>query len=108
VGREPATNPGGQGGATQLAADPRGGAWPAAGRAAQHAEQRADGQGRAELQPGIEMVPGPTVHPDLAPPAAFPGANEDRAALSVKVGLGQRERFADPQPGAPQHDDHAA
>jgi hypothetical protein len=28
--------------------------------------------------------------------------------VSVKVGLGQREGFADPQPGAPQHDDRSA
>src|SRR5450755_1225284 len=106
--REPAMNPGGQGGGTQLAADPGRGPWPAAGWAAQDAEQRADGQSRSECEPGIEMVPGPAVHPDLAPPSALPGANEDGAALSVKVGLGQRERFADPQPGAPSHDDHAA
>jgi len=54
------------------------------------------------------MLPGPAVHSDLAPPAALPGADQDGAALSVKVGLCQRERFADPQPGSPQHDDHAA
>jgi hypothetical protein len=26
----------------------------------------------------------------------------------VEVALGQGERFADPQPGAPKHDDHPA
>ena len=99
--REPAANPSGVGNATQLSADPSGGARPAAGRAAQDAEQRADRHGRAQFEPGIEVVPGPAVHPDLAAPAALPGANENSAALPVKIGLGQRERFADPQPGAP-------
>ena len=33
---------------------------------------------------------------------------QGRRRVWVKVGLGQRERFADPQPGSPQHDDHAA
>jgi hypothetical protein len=94
--RKPATNPGGLSSAPQLASHSSRGAWPAAGRAPQYAEQCADGQGRAELEPGIEMLPRPAVHPNLAPPAALPGANQDRAALPVEIGLGQRERFADP------------
>lgn len=28
--------------------------------------------------------------------------------MAVKVGLAQGERFADPQPGTSEHDDHAA
>jgi hypothetical protein len=54
------------------------------------------------------MVPGPAVHPDLAAPTPLPGANRDGAALSVNVGLGQRERFTDPQASTPEHDEHAA
>jgi hypothetical protein len=34
--------------------------------------------------------------------------NHDRAAGAIKIALRERERFADPQPGTPQHDDHAA
>ena len=40
--------------------------------------------------------------------AALPVADHDRAADCVQVGLGQRQRFADPKAGAPQHDDQAA
>ncbi len=46
--------------------------------------------------------------PDLAPPAPFPSAHQNRSAVGVKVALGQRQRLADPQPGAPQHHDQAA
>jgi hypothetical protein len=35
-------------------------------------------------------------------------ADQNRAAAPVKVGLGQRERLVDPQPGAPQHHDQRA
>jgi hypothetical protein len=35
-------------------------------------------------------------------------ADQQRAAVAVEVGLVERERLADPQPGAPQNDDHAA
>jgi hypothetical protein len=35
-------------------------------------------------------------------------ADEQRATIGVEVGLGERERLTDPQPGAPQHDDHPA
>jgi hypothetical protein len=35
-------------------------------------------------------------------------ANKQRAAVAVEVGLVERERLADPQPCAPEHDDHAA
>jgi hypothetical protein len=34
-------------------------------------------------------------------------ANQQRAATFVEVHLGQRQRLADPQSGAPQHDDQA-
>ncbi|HEY1517509.1 MAG TPA: hypothetical protein VGF91_13895 [Solirubrobacteraceae bacterium] len=48
------------------------------------------------------------IHPDLAALAAFPGPDQHSAPVAVKVGLGQGERFADPQPGTPEHDDQAA
>jgi hypothetical protein len=88
VRRKPATNAGGLGHATQLATDHSRGTGPAAGGAAQDAEQRADGQSRAQLQPGIELLPCPAIHSHLAPTAALAGANQDGAALAVKVGLG--------------------
>jgi hypothetical protein len=57
-------------------------------------------QSRAQLEPGIELLPRPAVHSDFAPLTTLAGANQDGAALAVKVGLAQRERLADPQPGA--------
>jgi hypothetical protein len=72
------------------------------------AEQCADRKLCALLQPRRELVPRPRVHADLATLAALATAHEDRAAHAIKVALGKRERFADPQAGAPQHDDQAA
>ena len=54
------------------AADRGRGAWPPAGRAAQNAEERADRQGPAQLEPGVELLPRPSVHPDLPPATALP------------------------------------
>jgi hypothetical protein len=70
-----------------------------------HAEQRPDRQGRANLQIRGQLIPAPTVHAHLASPAALPGAHDDGTARSIKVGLGEVERFADSQPGSPEDDD---
>jgi hypothetical protein len=35
-------------------------------------------------------------------------ANQQRSAAVVEIVLGERERFLDAEPGAPQHDDHRA
>jgi len=54
------------------------------------------------------MRPCPSVHSDLAALVAFAVADEHGTAIGVEVNLVERKRFADPQPSAPQHDDHAA
>ena len=108
VGCKPAADSGGQRGPMQLGTDPGRRAWPPAGRAAQNAGERADRQGPAQLEPGVELLPRPAVHPDLAPATALPGTDQHCAALAVKVGLSQRERLADPQTGTPEHDDQPA
>ena len=107
VRREPATHPGcDRGSACSWTRIPAGGARPAASRAAQDAEQRADRQARTKLEPGIELLPRPTVHPDLAAlDRPFRGGPESRRSRRSRSLSAQRERFADPQPGAPQHDD---
>jgi hypothetical protein len=51
---------------SQLHADAGWRARPSAGRAAQHAEQGANGQTGAYGEPWLELLPGPTVHPDFA------------------------------------------
>src|SRR4051812_35743941 len=80
----------------------------APGRAGEHAQQRADGQPDADVQPLLELLPGPVVHADFPAATALASADEDCAAAGVKVGLGERERFVDAQPGSPQHDDQSA
>ena len=67
-----------------------------------------DRQLDADVQPLLQLLPGPAVHADLAAATALPAADEDRAAAGVEVSLGERERFVDAQPGAPEHDDHSA
>jgi hypothetical protein len=57
VGCEPAPDSGGQGGPMQLGTDAGRRAWPPAGRAAQNAEERADRQGSAQLEPRVELLP---------------------------------------------------
>jgi hypothetical protein len=44
---------------------------PAAGRAAQHAEERSHGKRGAQLQPRSELLPRPSVHPHFASFAAL-------------------------------------
>jgi hypothetical protein len=56
----------------ELNADPGRRSWPTACRAAQHTEQRPDRHGRADGEPGLEVLPRPAVHADLAPLPAFP------------------------------------
>ena len=77
-------------------------------RAGDDAEQRSDRQRHPRLQPGLKLLPRPVVHPDLAAPAALATPHQQRPAARVQVGLGERERLADPQAGPPQHDDQAA
>jgi hypothetical protein len=50
----------------------------------------------------------PAVHADLAALIALAVADEQRSAVGIEVGFIKRERFADPQPGAPEHNDDAA
>jgi hypothetical protein len=40
--------------------------------------------------------------------AAFPTSGQHGAAPAVEIAFGQRERLADPQTGAPEHDHHRA
>jgi hypothetical protein len=45
---------------------------------------------------------------DLAAAAALAAPHQQRSAAGVQVGLGERERLVDSEPGAPQHDEQAA
>src|SRR5213082_3268876 len=108
VRREPTAHPRRAGRLAQLDANPGWRAGTAAGGSTEHAEQRANRQPRADLEPRLELLPGPTVHSNLAPLAALAAAHQHGAACPVEIALRQSERLADPQPRTPEHDDHAA
>lgn len=55
-----------------------------------------------------QAAPTPSVHPDLAPATTLSSTDQHGAAVAVKIGLSQRQRLADPQPGTPEHDDQPA
>jgi hypothetical protein len=78
---------------------------PSARGAVDDAEQRSDRELDARLEPGRELLPGPVVHGDLAAAAALAAPYQQRTATRVQVGLGERERLADAQTGAPEHHD---
>ena len=71
VRREPSPDPGRRGGAVQLGSDASRPAGSAAGRATDHTEQCAGWQPGTELEPWVELLPGPTVHADLAALVTF-------------------------------------
>jgi len=93
------------GGSSQLPA--RGRLLPIAsgGRAVDHEPQSAYGEPDAELLPGFELLPRPTVDQNLATLIVLAVADEHRSAAAVKIGPGQRERLADPQSRPPQEHD---
>ena len=45
--------------------------WSSSGRAVDDAEQRADGELEAHVEPTLQVLPGPLVHADLAAVAAL-------------------------------------
>ena len=105
---EASPNAGERRGVAQLLSGRARGPGAPAGPSGENAEQRADRQLDADVQPLLQLLPGPVVHANLAATAALAAADEDRAAAGVEVSLGERERFVDTQTGAPEHDDHSA
>jgi hypothetical protein len=83
------------GGAPELRAGGRACPGSATCRTVDDAEQRADGEFEAALEPGLEFLPPPVVHADLTPASALAAADEQRAASLVEIGLGERKRFLD-------------
>jgi hypothetical protein len=103
--REPSTDTSCGGRASQLFAASGLLPVPAGGRTVDYAQQRSDRKPGTDLEPRLQLRPVPAVHANLAALAALATPNEDRAASAVEIGLGEVERFADPQPGAPQDHD---
>src|SRR4051794_21014416 len=77
-------------------------------RAVDDAEQRPDRQLDPGLEPWFELLPRLVVHAALAAAAALAAPYQQRPATPVQVGLGERERLANAQAGAPEHDDQPA
>src|SRR5688500_6860260 len=90
------------GDAAQLRAGGGGRPRPSPCRAVDDAEQRSDRQLDPRREPGRELLPRPVVHADLTAAAALAAPHQQRSATRVQVGLGERERLADPHAGAPQ------
>ena len=68
---------------------------PAARRSVDDAEQRSDGKFESALEPGLDFLPPPVVHADLASASALPAADEQRASARIEIALGQGERLLD-------------
>jgi hypothetical protein len=79
----------------------------AAGGADDYAEQRAEGQLCGLTRPWLQRFPRPRVDADLAPAVVLSVADQNRPPAPIQIGLGQRQRLMDPQPGATEHHDQA-
>ena len=64
---------------------------PASGGSMDHAKQRPDRELAAKLEPCVELIPCPAVHPDLASLAALPASDEHGAAVAVQLALQRDE-----------------
>jgi hypothetical protein len=51
------------------------------------------------------IAPPPGIHPDLPARITLPSAHENRPPPRVEIRLDPRQRFLDPKPTTPQHDD---
>jgi hypothetical protein len=73
-----------------------------------HAEHRAERELATDLEPWVELLPRPAVHPDLAALAALSSSDQHCAAGAIEVALLESKRLADAQAGPPeQHDQRA-
>jgi hypothetical protein len=95
VRREPPSHTCPDGGLVQLLARCRRLPPTSSGWLVDHAQHRTDWELATDLQPRIELLPRPAVHPDLAALAALPAPDEDGAARSVQIAFLEREGFAD-------------
>jgi len=59
----------------------------------------------AHVDPGLQLLPGPLLHADLAAAAVLSAANEQRAAAVAQVALAEDQRLVNPESRSPQHDD---
>ena len=103
--REPTTDAGEHCGAVQLLAS--GGLLPVSSRgwSVDHAQQCSGTKPGAQLKPWLKLSPPPAIHADLAAAPTLSTPNKNGPARLVKVGLGEGERFTDPQSATPKDHD---
>jgi hypothetical protein len=101
VRREPSPDPCLDGGSPQVRSGGGARPVPTACRAVDDAEQRPYGYLEPQLEPGLQLVPAPAVHADLATPSSLATTDEQGTASLIEIGLGKGERFLDAQPGSP-------
>jgi hypothetical protein len=86
---------------------PAGGVGPVAParRPVEDAEQRSDGQLGPQLKPWLEFFSAPRVHADLAAASALAAPDQHSTTAPIEIGLGERERLVNAQPGTPEDHD---
>jgi hypothetical protein len=93
--------------AARRSSAPAGRPLPSARRAVDDAQQRTDRQRAPHLKPGLELLPSPCVHADLATTPALAAADQHCAAAWIELALGQSQSLPDAQPGAPHDHDRS-
>jgi hypothetical protein len=58
----------------------------------QHTQQRPNRQVGSDLEPRVQLLLRPAIHPDLASLAALPAPDEHSTAAAVKIALLKAER----------------
>jgi hypothetical protein len=81
---------------------------PSARRAVDDAQQRTDRERAPHVKPGLELLPSPCVHADLATTPALAAADQHCAAAWIEIALGQSQSLLDAQPGSPHDHDQCA
>jgi len=92
----------------QIGSRGRVGPVPSARGSGDNAKQRSNWELEACVEPWLELLPAPYVHPDFAATSSLALADEQRPAPLVEVGFAQRQRFLDPQACPPQDHDESS
>jgi hypothetical protein len=93
VRREAPTDAGRDGGPAELSSGRRTGPVPAWRWSVNDAEQRTDRKLDSQLEPRAKLLPGPSVHADVAASSALAVADELCAATVIEIGFGEAEGF---------------
>src|SRR5215212_5821743 len=86
---EPSSHAGSGGGLTKFLARRGVGPVPSTRRSGEDAEQRSDWKLEPSLKPGLQLLPAPGVHADLASAATFAVTHEHGPAAWVEINFGE-------------------